>query len=212
MRFTSRRIWLSGILFSFAAFFANAEEQILFEDNFNQKLSDKWQVVGLKPEDYRVRNGALELRVQPGAEKKDTPMLKVILPFDSDGVTASVEISVVDEFTSEAEFAGMGLVDESGPEFTVRKARIDKRLLFKPGEYEFQGKPGEEGDVDKYSVRYFPATKDAGALRILVNHEMAFFQVGPSAEKRYLNLFHSAIRNNCRERGFFAQHAAGSSW
>jgi hypothetical protein len=57
-----------------------AADEVLFEDDFENGLSDRWQIVGLAKEDYRIRDGALELRVQPGKYKRETPMLKIILP------------------------------------------------------------------------------------------------------------------------------------
>lgn len=206
------RLWmfyLSVFCGSLAALPASALEKTLFEDQFEGQLSDRWQVVGLKREDYRIRDGALELRVHPGKETKETPMLKVLLPFDATGVTASVEVSPVDEFTEEGEFAGMALVDEKSREFRVSKTRLDRRLVFKPGEYEFRGKGGEEGDPENYSVTYFPALKKSGPLRIIVDHQYAYFQVGPTADKKYMNFFHSAIRTKTKERGF-ALYAAGA--
>jgi hypothetical protein len=178
-------------------------EDVLFEDNFARGLSDKWQVVGLKETDYRVRQGGLEMRVQPGKMPRNPSMLKVILPFTSaDCVAASVKVTVLDEFTQDHEFAGVCLLDDSGLEFGARKERVNGKLVFAPGDYQFNGKPGEEGDPRKYKVRYTAETKEAGPLRIIVDRGDAFFQVGPSANDKYLNFLHSAIRKEKSERGF----------
>ena len=81
---------------------------VLFEDDFNNGLSDKWQVVGLQKEDFRIRNGGLEMRIQPGKRTRDTPMLKVILPFATTStVIASVDVTILDEFTEDGEFGGL---------------------------------------------------------------------------------------------------------
>ena len=56
-------------------------QEVLFEDTFDGALSDKWTVVGLKKDDYRIKNGCLEMRVQAGKATKVTPMLMVLLPF-----------------------------------------------------------------------------------------------------------------------------------
>jgi hypothetical protein len=53
------------------------------------------------------------------------------------------------------------------------------------------------------------ASADAGPLRIVVDRGHAFFQVGPSAEGKYLNFFHSAIKRETNQRGF-ALTAAGA--
>src|SRR5688572_26355502 len=83
-------------------------EEILFEDSFDGALSPQWKAIGLEPDDYRVRNGSLEMRVQPGHKKGAAPMLMVLLPFTTDDtVTASVELSLIDRFTEPAESAGL---------------------------------------------------------------------------------------------------------
>ena len=59
----------------------NAAADVIFEDAFKTGLSMKWEPVGLDKTDYRVKDGGLEMRVQPGEFKKDTPVLRVVLPF-----------------------------------------------------------------------------------------------------------------------------------
>ena len=183
---------------------------VLFEDTFDDGLSQRWEIIGLKQEDYRIRDGALELRVQPGKLTRDTPMFKVILPFtSSDTVIASVEVTVLDPFTEPAEFAGLFLIDEHGPEFGARKQHLDGQLLFAPGRAQFIGRPGEESDPQQYALQYWPARKDMGPLRIIVRSGYAYFQVGPSSEGRYANFFHSAINTSEKERGFVLTAAGG---
>ena len=178
-------------------------DDTLFEDNFDDGLSDKWQIVGLTKEDYRIRDGGLELRVQIGELTRTTPMLKINLPFTtSDTVVASVEVTVLGEFSQPGEMAGIYLSDETGREFGAKKQFVDDALVFAPGRYIFTGEPGEEGDAKKYDVDYTPADDSAGPLRILVDRGYAYFQVGPSAKGKYLNFFHSALRKKSQERGF----------
>jgi hypothetical protein len=184
--------FMSLLLFAITA----VGEQVLFEDNFEHELLDKWQVVGLGKEDYRVRRGGLEMRVQPGKLTKETPILKLKLPFNAtSSLIVSVKVSVLDDFTEDHEFAGVHLLKKSGPSsFRAKKERVTGKLVFSPGYYQFKGKPGEEGDPKEYDVKYTPATPEAGPLRIIVDRGMAFFQVGPSANNKYLNFFHSAIQ------------------
>lgn len=181
----------------------SADETILFEDRFEDGLSPEWQIVGLQEGDYRVKDGGLELRVAPGPEMRVRPMVKVMLPFTAaDIVIASVDVTILDPLTEPNEMAGMCLLDESGPEFCVKKARVDRQLMFAPPRVDFLGEPGEEPDFGKYSYTYRPATDAAGPLRIIVRQNYAYFQVGPDEEGKYLNFFYSAIRQSVRERGF----------
>lgn len=186
----------------------NAQE-VLFEDNFDDVLSLKWEAVGLKKEDYRVRDGGLELRVQSGKLSRDTGMLRLNYPINTTAtVTASVDVTIIDEFSEPEEFAGLYLTDGHGLDFGGRKQLVRGQLAFSPGKYDFIGNPGEEGDPDKYTVTYWPADKNAGPLRIIVRNDHAYFQVGPSSEGKSLNFFHSAIGRD-EARGF-ALVAAGA--
>ena len=100
-------------------------------------------------------------------------MFKVILPFvTSSTVIASVDITILDEFSEDGEFAGMCLIADGDVEFTVKKLRTDGHLVFAPGKYDFVGKPGEEG-ASKYSIKYWPALDESGPLRIIVRQEYA---------------------------------------
>ncbi len=156
-------------------------EDVIFEDNFKDGPSKKWESVGLDKKDYRIKDGGLEMRVQNGELKKDTPMLKVVLPFDvTDTVLVSVKVTVLDEFTANKEFTGVCLLTDGSPEFAAKKQRVKDKLVFAPGNYIFKGQPGEEGDVAKYEVKYTDATNDAGALRIIVRGGCGYFQVGQS--------------------------------
>ena len=185
-------------------------QKILFEDNFDNGLSTQWELVGLTDDDYRLRDGGLEMRVQPGKMRRETPMLKAKLPFDSyDTVIASVEVSLLDQFTEPMEFAGLFLTDEHGREFSARKQWINGFLLFTPGLVDFIGEEGNEGDPSQYTVKFWPANDESGPLRIIVRNRYAFFQVGPSSQGKFLNFFHSKIRSNEKERGFALTAAGG---
>ncbi len=174
-----------------------------FKDDFADRISDKWQVVGLKDSDYRVRNGGLEMRVQRGAMGRATPMLKVFLPFNSaDSFAASVKVVPLDNFTQDGELAGLCLIDEAGPEFAAKLQRVDDKLVFAPPKYQFIGVPGEEGDPKKYDVKYTLATAKDSLLLITVRGGYAFFQAGAYNAKAYQGIFHSAIRGDSKKRGF----------
>jgi hypothetical protein len=185
-------------------------EDVLFADKFEHRLSDQWQVEGLDKKGYRIRDGGLEMRVQGGQPKFTGPLIKVMLPFSiHDTVIASVRVKPLDAFTAEGEFAGIILLDESSLEFAAKQQRVADRLVYAPGKYVFQGKKGEEGDVDKYRVEYTDVQPQDGPLRIITRSTYAFFQVGPSKQDEYLNFFHSAVNAKPEARGF-ALVAAGA--
>ena len=177
--------------------------ELLFQDNFDKELSPKWQFIGLTKDDYRLRDGALEVRVQKSQRGQPTPMLKVNLPFTTDdNVIAKVDVSVVGEPLDRGESAGMCLTDADGQSFTVRKTNIEGFFVFAPGEVDFIGQDGEEGDFSKYTVKYWPAAKEAGPLRIIIRGSYAHFQTGPTKDGQYRTYFHSAIREAKDGMGF----------
>ncbi len=204
---------------SFLAFFVGGfltltqlsiADELLFEDSFENGLSEKWQVVGLGPEEYRVRDGGFEMKVQSEKRGQIEPMLRIDLPFTtSDTVTASAEVTILDQPLERGEFAGLALTHNGRVSFRVRKTNIDGYFVFAPGEPEFIGKSGEEGDPGKYTVKYWPADKSAGPMKIIVRGEYAYFQVGPSTDDKYQTFFHSAIEEGNEGMGF-ALVAAGS--
>lgn len=178
-------------------------DEVIFRDDFQEKLSSKFQVIGLKPEDYRIRNGGLEMRVQPGKWRREMPRIDVVLPFtDQETRVVSVKVTLLDKFTQEGELAGVHFFDTDGTIFKGSKERRGERLVYTPGAVKFVGMEGEEGDPAKYATTLVDETPDAGPLRIIVDKSYAFFQIGPSTKGAYGNHFFSAIRNKPDSRGF----------
>jgi hypothetical protein len=178
-------------------------QNAVFEDSFDDGLSDQWQISGLEAADYRVHDGALEVRVKAVPTGQPRPMLFVNLPFTTtDTLVASVEVTVVGERLRRGELAGLCLTHNGDPEFTVRKTDIDGYFVFAPGEPDFIGQPGEEGDPSHYTVKYWPAQESFGPLNVMVRGDYAYFQVGPSSSGEYRTFFHSAIQEADEGLGF----------
>ena len=177
-------------------------EDILFKDDFKGGLSDKWKVVGLKKTDYRVRKGALEMRVQPGKLTRKTPMVKVLLPFTSaDTVAASVKVTVLDKFTHDHEFAGLFLLDESGLEFAATKERIDGKLVFAPSN-QFKDKPIGEGDPGKERTQIHRRNEGSRTAANPCRSRRHVISSRSLRKRQVSELFSSAIRKEKKERGF----------
>lgn len=196
-----RTVILAALLM--AAPLARGEEVVL-EDRFENGLRDHWRLVGLDQQDVRVRNGALELRVQPGEFTGRTGMLLVDLPAgDLDGVKASVEVTPIEPFTKSGEAAGLCLNDATGSSFTVRKTYLDRKMLYAPPQYIWTGKGLEEGaNPEDYDVRYGQVGAHPGPLVIRVRGGYAYFQVGRSDGYPWRSYFHSAVRNGDQDNSF----------
>jgi hypothetical protein len=194
---------LAAVLFWCASPTAVFCQNVVFEDSFDDGLSDQWQISGLERADYRVHDGALEVRVKPVPAGQARPILFVNLPFTmSDTLIASVEVTVVGDGLRRGELAGLCLTHKGNPEFTVRKTNIDGYFVFAPGEPDFIGQPGEEGDPSHYTVKYWPANESFGPMNVVVRGDYAYFQVGPSSAGEYRTFFHSAIQEADEDLGF----------
>lgn len=200
---TRRQTLLTMLLICVAWLPESLGQTVLFEDNFDRGLSDQWQAVGLDREDYRILDGALELRLKPVRPKQPRPMLKVNLPFKTaETVIASVDVTIVGEPLRCGELAGLCPTDRDGSLFTVRKTNLDGYFVLAPGKVDFIGTPGQEGNPGKYAVKYWPADEAFGPLRITVRGHYAHFQVGPSSDGKYRTFFHSAIQETKEGLGF----------
>jgi len=177
-------------------------QTVLFEDNFDNGLSDKWITDGLNKEDYRIRDGALELRLQTNG-KKGWPMMKVDIGFSTAiGAVASVDVTPVDgDPLPRNSAATLCLTDRNGVEFRVRKTNINGYFVLAPGKAELIDK-GQEGNPMHYTVKHWPAQQSYGPLKIQVRADYAYFQVGPNKDGKFLNLFHSAIQPSAGGTGF----------
>ncbi|MBP3957693.1 hypothetical protein J8F10_20780 [Gemmata sp. G18] len=69
---TSTTFGVAALVFLIGSSRGSAEE-VIFEDNFKNGLSKKWEPIGLDKEDYRIKDGGLEMRVRNGGLGKDTP-------------------------------------------------------------------------------------------------------------------------------------------
>ena len=108
-------------------------DEVIFSDDFEHGLSSLWSVSELDKNDYRIRDGGLDIRVQRGKLADHIPMMKVTLPVQStDVLIASVDVTILDRFTEPCEFAGLFLTADGKVEFGGRKQYVDGHMLFSP--------------------------------------------------------------------------------
>lgn len=186
-------------------------QEVVFEDNFDEGLSSHWQVSGLSDDEYRIRDGGLEMRVQGQDLSNGLPMILLNVPLTAaDDLVVSVEVTLLDDFTRSGEFAGVYLLTDGSLEFGAKKTELDGFLVYSPGNVNFIGRDGEEGNPQKYALTYSPVNDGEGPLRIIVRGGYAYFQVGPSTFGEYANFFHSAIADGMEEQRGFCLVAAGA--
>jgi hypothetical protein len=172
-------------------------------EEFGEGWESRWTLSGLGPEDYRVRNGGIEVRVVPTERDELGGMLMIDLKRSTeDTLIGSVCVTVIEGELPRGASAGLAAARPGAPFFSVWKTNQDGYLLLSPGQPEYVGDDGEEGDPSEYAVKYWPATERAGPLRVIVRDDYAYFQVGPSDAGTYLNPFHSAILPSRGDVGF----------
>ena len=60
-------LWLLvGAVLTLPSSFAKAEESLIFADRFDGGLAEDWSWLREDPDNWRIRDGALEIRVEPG--------------------------------------------------------------------------------------------------------------------------------------------------
>lgn len=122
----------------------------LFEDRFDGRLGSDWTWLRENAPAWRVREGALEIRVEPGAA--DTVRNALVRPApDRRQGRFAIEVTVhnLTPPTQQYEQAGITWYSDGKPVFKLVKERVDGQLMIIPGRK--------------------PMTNDAVQLRLVVS-------------------------------------------
>ncbi len=111
-----------------------AEGRVLFEDQFDGKLADGWTWLRENPKNWRIRQGALEIRVEPGAGHDVKNALLRKAPDRSAGKIA-IEVTVTFTATPTRQFEQAGITWYQGgtPRFKLVHELVDGQLMIIPG-------------------------------------------------------------------------------
>lgn len=111
-----------------------AEGRVLFEDRFEGKLADGWTWLRENPQHWRIRQGGLEIRVEPGAGHDVKNALLRKAPDRSAGRLA-VEVTVTFTATPTRQFEQAGITWYQGgtPRFKLVHELVDGQLMIIPG-------------------------------------------------------------------------------
>ncbi|MFO0926644.1 MAG: hypothetical protein U0736_06330 [Gemmataceae bacterium] len=169
-------VWLVALAGPLSA----AEPKVIFEDRFTGKLADGWVWLKQDPKSWRLRDGALELRILP----QQVNILARTLPDPADGPFA-VEMTVTNVPQLQRQYEQVGFFwyadGKPGPKFV--KEMIDGTVYVFPGK-----KPAAEATVGmrlvvdgkNYTAQYRPGGKGA--------YQPAFTAPVPPAEKGKLQV------------------------
>jgi hypothetical protein len=111
-----------------------SNEQILFADSFDGRLDEGWSWLREHPECWRIRDGGLEIMVEPGVA--DTVRNALVRPApDRSTGTFAIEVTVTNHTrpVQQYEQAGITWYHDGKPVFKEVKELIDGDLYIIPG-------------------------------------------------------------------------------
>ncbi len=137
-----RRLLLIPVaLILLAGVSAAAEPKVLFEDTFDGKLGDGWTWLRENPDAWRIRDGALEIRVEPGVAGN---VKNALLRDTPDRATTKFAVEVTVTFTADPtqqyEQAGITMYHQQKPGRKLVHERINGELWIIPGKKPAPGK------------------------------------------------------------------------
>ena len=140
-----------------------AEPQVVFEDDFSKKLADGWSWLRENPEAWRIKDGALEIRVQPGKAHDVKNALVRKAPDRTKG-TFAIEVTVTNTTkpTTQWEQAGITWYTGGKPVFKLVKELIDGDLYIIPGKKPMRAKTVQLRLIvtaDRFTAQFRPEGK-----------------------------------------------------
>ncbi|MFV1968931.1 MAG: hypothetical protein ACC628_26225 [Pirellulaceae bacterium] len=111
-----------------------AEPRVLFEDTFDEKLGDGWTWLRENTDTWRIRDGALEIRVQPGKANTVKNVLLRKAPNRSQTKFAvELTITFTTDPTQQYEQGGITLYHQKKPVFKLVHEHVDGEDWIIPG-------------------------------------------------------------------------------
>ncbi len=113
---------------------SGAEQRVLFEDTFDEKLGDGWTWLRENTDNWRIRNGALEIRVEPGKANTVKNALVRQAP-DRSKTKFAVEVTMTfnSDPTKQYEQGGITWYHQKKPVFKLVHEHIDGKNWIIPG-------------------------------------------------------------------------------
>lgn len=130
----SRLLWIAMGVLALCGSLPAAEPQVMFEDRFEGKLGDGWTWVREDPKTWRFKEGALEIRVEPGVAPTVKNALLRAAPDRKKGEYAvDVTITSTAPPTRQYEQAGITWYRDGTPVFKLVHELIDGKTYIIPG-------------------------------------------------------------------------------
>ena len=130
-------VWCALLIMSSAY---AAEPKVIFEDAFTDRLDNGWTILREDRSAWRINDGALEIRVQPGDANAVRNALLRPAPDRSEGKLAiEVTVSNPTHPTNQWEQAGLTWYHDDKPALKLVKELVDGKILIVPGHIPFDG-------------------------------------------------------------------------
>ena len=117
-----------------------AEEKVLFQETFGERLDSNWSWLREAPNRWRLRDGGLEIHVRPGLAETVENALVRALP-EQRGESLAIEVTVRNLSPPTQQYEQVGLtwyVDEK-PVFKFVKELVDDQVMIIPGRVPVEG-------------------------------------------------------------------------
>ncbi|MCX7872612.1 MAG: hypothetical protein N2487_04940 [Verrucomicrobiae bacterium] len=146
---------------------AEIAEEVVFEETFDGKLKDGWRWIREESEDWRIKDGALEICVRPGDSQSVRNALVRSAPDRTQGKYA-VEVTITNLHPPKNQFEQAGITWYCGgkPMFKLVKELVDGKLMIIPGRK--------------------PITNDTVQFRLVVERENYIAQFRPNGEGEFI--------------------------
>jgi hypothetical protein len=157
--------FLSALLLATAINWA-AAQQVVFEDRFDGRIDEGWSWIRENTEAWRLRNNALEIRVQPGDANSVKNALVRPAPDRSQGKFAiDLTVTTTRPLVQQYEQAGITWYHNGKPILKLVKELVDGQLVIIPGRK--------------------PMTNDTVQLRLIVSADRYIAQFRPDAKGEF---------------------------
>ena len=109
------------------------EGEVVFEDRFEGKLAAGWSWLREDSDDWRIADGALEIRARPGNAQTVRNALVRDVPWDAgERLAFEVTVTFTSPLTQQYEQAGLTWYHEGKPVFKIVHELIDGRIVVIP--------------------------------------------------------------------------------
>lgn len=176
-----RTLWGALALLAVAGTLAAAEPKVLFEDRFDGKLGEGWTWLRENPANWRIKDGALEIRVEPGVAPTVKNALLRKAPDRRQGkFAAEVTVTFTSPPTNQYEQAGITFYQDGKPGPKLVHERIDGGIYIIPGKV--------------------PTDTQTVQLRMVMTEDQLLFQFRPDGKGEFTTVGKAPLRATDHEQ------------